>query len=144
MGVNEDAGRAVAAHITCALLYHNCAVAFIFDASMWTLQSVDPEDAGLTFRMLPGTLKTLGRAPRADFVVDAALVSRVHCRFTLNDTGELELEDLGSTNGTFVNGRKVTKLLLSDGDKLTIGRMEFVVNSAGTQQGGSPKTSWTS
>ena len=94
--------------------------------------------------MLPGTLKTLGRAPRADFVVDAALVSRVHCRFTLNDRGELELEDLGSTNGTFVNGRKVTKLLLSDGDKLTIGRMEFVVNSAGTQQGGSPKTSWTS
>ena len=93
--------------------------------------------------MLPGTLKTLGRAPRADFVVDAALVSRVHCRFTLNDRGELELEDLGSTNGTFVNGRKVTKLLLSDGDKLTIGRMEFVVNSAGTRQDGSPKTSWT-
>jgi pSer/pThr/pTyr-binding forkhead associated (FHA) protein len=111
---------------------------------MWTLQSVDPEETGLTFRMLPGTLKTLGRAPRADFVVDAALVSRVHCRFTLNDTGQLELEDLGSTNGTFVNGRKVTKLLLSDGDKLTIGRMEFVVNSAGSQQAGNPKTSWTS
>ena len=96
---------------------------------MWTLQSVDPEEAGLTFRMLPGTLKTMGRAPRADFVVDAALVSRVHCRFTLHDTDELELEDLGSTNGTFVNGRKVTKVLLSNGDKLTIGRVEFVANS---------------
>jgi hypothetical protein len=130
--------------LTCALLYHNRADAFIFVEAMWTLQSVDPEDAGLTFRMLPGTLKTLGRAPRADFVVDAALVSRVHCRFTLNDAGQLELEDLGSTNGTFVNGRKVTKLLLSDGDKLTIGRMEFVVNSAGSQQAGNPKTSWTS
>ena len=96
---------------------------------MWTLQSVDPEDAGLTFRLLPGTLKTMGRAPRADFVVDAALVSRVHCRFTLNDTDELELEDLGSTNGTFVNDRKVMKTTLSDGDKLTIGRVKFVVNS---------------
>jgi hypothetical protein len=127
----------MAAHITCALLYHNSADAFIFVQRMWTLLSVDPDDAGLTFRMLPGTLKTMGRAPRADFVVDAALVSRVHCRFTLNDTGELELEDLGSTNGTFVNGRKVTKVLLSDGDKLTVGRVEFVVNSAANPAGGS-------
>ena len=68
---------------------------------MWILQSVEPADIELTFRLLPGTLKTMGRAPRADFVVDAALVSRVHCRFTLNETNELELEDLGSTNGTF-------------------------------------------
>jgi pSer/pThr/pTyr-binding forkhead associated (FHA) protein len=95
---------------------------------MWTLQSVEPADIELTFRLLPGTLKTMGRAPRADFVVDAALVSRVHCRFTLRDTNELELEDLGSTNGTFVNGKKVAKTTLSDGDKLTVGRVLFVVN----------------
>jgi ABC transport system ATP-binding/permease protein len=96
---------------------------------MWILQSFEPEDAGLTFRLLPGTLKTMGRAPRADFVVDAALVSRVHCRFTLNETNELQLEDLGSTNGTFVNGKKVRRTQLSDGDKLTVGRVQFVVNS---------------
>ncbi len=110
---------------------------------MWTLQSVDPEEAGLIFRMMPGTLKTMGRAPRADFVVDAALVSRVHCRFTLNDADELELEDLGSTNGTFVNGQKVTKVLLSDGDKLKIGRVEFVANSQANPKGDSLKTTWT-
>ena len=96
---------------------------------MWTLQSIEPDDAGLTFRLLPGTLKTMGRAPRADFVVDAALVSRVHCRFTLKSTNELELEDLGSTNGTFVNGKKVKKTVLANGDKLTVGRVLFVVNS---------------
>ena len=96
---------------------------------MWILQSFEPEDAGLTFRLLPGTLKTMGRAPRADFVVDAALVSRVHCRFTLDRTNQLELEDLGSTNGTFVNGKKVRRTQLSDGDKLTVGRVRFVVNS---------------
>ena len=96
---------------------------------MWTLQSVEPTDIELTFRLLPGTLKTMGRAPRADFVVDAALVSRVHCRFTLNQSNELELEDLGSTNGTFVNGEKVAKARLSDGDKLTVGRVLFVVNA---------------
>jgi pSer/pThr/pTyr-binding forkhead associated (FHA) protein len=98
---------------------------------MWTLQSVEPVDAGLTFRLLPGTLKTMGRAPRADFVVDAALVSRVHCRFTLKSSNELELEDLGSTNGTFVNGKKVTKTVLTHGDKLAVGRVLFIVNSAG-------------
>jgi pSer/pThr/pTyr-binding forkhead associated (FHA) protein len=111
---------------------------------MWTLRSVDPEDAGLTFRLLPGSLKTMGRAPRADFVVDAALVSRVHCRFTLNDAGDLELEDLGSTNGTFVNGHKVQKAALNDGDTLTVGRVRFVVNSSANPDGGKPKTTWTS
>jgi pSer/pThr/pTyr-binding forkhead associated (FHA) protein len=108
---------------------------------MWTLQSVEPAEAGLTFRLLPGTLKTLGRAPRADFVVDAALVSRVHCRFTLNDINELELEDLGSTNGTFVNGKKILRATLSNGDKLTIGRVQFVVNAEADS--GRPKTTWS-
>jgi pSer/pThr/pTyr-binding forkhead associated (FHA) protein len=111
---------------------------------MWILQSVNPDETALTFRVLPGTLKTMGRAPRADFVVDAALVSRVHCRFTSSDRGHLEIEDLGSTNGTFVNGRKVNKLALSDGDKLTIGRVEFVVNATTNPDSGSPKTTWTS
>ena len=111
---------------------------------MWILQSFEPEDAGLTFRLLPGTLKTMGRAPRADFVVDAALVSRVHCRFTLNETNELQLEDLGSTNGTFVNGKKVGKATLNDGDKLTIGRVQFVVSSEADNSTPSPKTTWSS
>ena len=111
---------------------------------MWTLQSIDPEDAGLTFRLLPGSLKTMGRAPRADFVVDAALVSRVHCRLTWAGDGDLELEDLGSTNGTFVNGRKVQKVTLKDGDKLTVGRVEFLVSASADAGGGEPKTTWTS
>jgi len=99
---------------------------------MWTLQSVGPADAGLTFRLLPGTLKTMGRAPRADFVVDAALVSRVHCRFVLDERNQLQLEDLGSTNGTFVNGKKIAKATLSSGDTLTIGRVQFMVNAEAT------------
>ena len=79
--------------------------------------------------MLPGTLKTMGRAPRADFVVDVALVSRIHCRFTLSKANQLELEDLGSTNGTFVNGRKVSKSTLNNGDTIKVGRVEFRVNA---------------
>jgi pSer/pThr/pTyr-binding forkhead associated (FHA) protein len=107
---------------------------------MWILQSVEPENVGLVFRMLPGTFKTLGRASRADFVVDTPLVSRVHCRFTLSDSDELELEDLGSTNGTFVNGEKVTKTTLNHGDTLTIGRVQFVVNANGVPERDSPTT----
>jgi pSer/pThr/pTyr-binding forkhead associated (FHA) protein len=110
---------------------------------MWTLQAMHPENAGLVFRMLPGTLKTVGRAPRADFVVDVALVSRVHCRLMLNDADQLELEDLGSTNGTFVNGKKITKVTLNHGDTVTIGRVEFVVNSR-AHDSGSQDTTWSS
>ena len=86
----------------------------------------------------------MGRAPRADFVVDAALVSRVHCRFTLSEANELEMEDLGSTNGTFVNGKKVGKAMLADGDKLTIGRVQFVAKSERNATPPSPKTTWSS
>ena len=44
---------------------------------MWVLES--PEG---TFRLTPGAVKTVGRTPRADFILDAALVSRLHCRLT--------------------------------------------------------------
>jgi pSer/pThr/pTyr-binding forkhead associated (FHA) protein len=96
---------------------------------MWILESTDPEHA-LTFRLLPGELKTMGRAPRVDFIVDAALVSRVHCRFTLDGPDRLAVQDLKSTNGTFVNGRKVEQSALAKGDLVKIGRVEFRVRPA--------------
>jgi len=95
---------------------------------MWILQSTDPE-LPVTFRLLPGSIKTLGRAQTADFIVDAALVSRVHCRFTLDESG-LGVEDLGSTNGTWVNGRRIERAPLLAGDKITIGRVELAVSAA--------------
>jgi pSer/pThr/pTyr-binding forkhead associated (FHA) protein len=85
---------------------------------------------------MPGGIKTLGRATRADFVLDAALVSRLHCRFSANDTGELVVEDLRSTNGTFVNGRQIRRVPLAPGDRVRVGRIELEVNrKAGTAQG---------
>lgn len=96
---------------------------------MWILESTDPQ-LPLVFRMLPNSLKTMGRAVRADFIVDAALVSRLHCRFMLDDRDRLDVEDLGSTNGTWVNGQKVEKAPLVEGDKVKIGRVEFAVRAA--------------
>ena len=65
---------------------------------MWILQTRDSSEAeGFTFRLLPGTIKTVGRATRADFVLDVALVSRFHCRLTCLPNGALEVEDLQIT-----------------------------------------------
>jgi pSer/pThr/pTyr-binding forkhead associated (FHA) protein len=98
---------------------------------MWKLSTPDASDTDpFTFRMTPGSVKTLGRATRADFVVDAPLVSRFHCRFTVHTDGILELEDLGSTNGTFVNDERITRLVLKPGDRVRAGRVELVVERA--------------
>jgi pSer/pThr/pTyr-binding forkhead associated (FHA) protein len=95
---------------------------------MWILQTPDPAETGsFTFRLLPGSVKTVGRATRADFVLDVAMVSRFHCRLTVTKTGALEVEDLRSTNGTFVNDNRVERLALSDGDRLRVGRVELIV-----------------
>jgi ABC transport system ATP-binding/permease protein len=92
---------------------------------MWIIRTTDDTDEPLTFRLLPGAVKTLGRAPRADFIVDRALVSRLHCRFTLGEGGDLLVEDLESTNGTFLNGRRVTRAAVAPGDRIQVGRVEL-------------------
>jgi pSer/pThr/pTyr-binding forkhead associated (FHA) protein len=94
---------------------------------MWILRSSGTPN-GLTFRLMPGAVKTLGRATRADFILDAALVSRLHCRFTVNPAGELEVEDLKSTNGTYVNDKRVRKAPLARGDLVRIGRVQLAVD----------------
>jgi ABC transport system ATP-binding/permease protein len=93
---------------------------------MWILRSAEPADSPWTFRLKPGAIKTVGRAPRADFIVDAALVSRLHCRITAGEN-DLEVVDLKSTNGTFVNGKRVRQAALKSGDRLRVGRVELTV-----------------
>ena len=94
---------------------------------MWVLKSSDEVDDSLTFRILPGNIKTMGRSAGAEFMVDAAMVSRLHCRLTAGAT-ELQVMDLESTNGTFVNGERVTQASLKAGDRLGVGRVELVIS----------------
>ena len=98
---------------------------------MWILQRSEPTDEGFTFRLRSGAIKTVGRAPRADFIVDAALVSRLHCRLTASEEG-VEVVDLSSTNGTFVNDKRVKKATLASGDRLRVGRVELKVGKKDT------------
>jgi pSer/pThr/pTyr-binding forkhead associated (FHA) protein len=95
---------------------------------MWILQSAaDADGDSWTFRMAPGAIKTLGRAPRADFVVEAALVSRLHCRLTATDRA-IDVVDLDSTNGTYINDQRIRNGTLSTGDRLKIGRVEMTID----------------
>jgi pSer/pThr/pTyr-binding forkhead associated (FHA) protein len=93
---------------------------------MWMLKTTDETEAPFTFRILPGNIKTMGRSPGAEFIVDASMVSRLHCRLTAGAT-ELQVVDLESTNGTFVNGQRVTQASLKEGDTLGVGRVDLVV-----------------
>ena len=94
---------------------------------MWILESDTADTDRVTFRMPSGTVKTIGRSTGAQFMVDAALVSRLHCQ--LSATSEsLHVKDLGSTNGTFVNGKRITSAELRDGDRLAVGRVELKIS----------------
>ncbi len=94
---------------------------------MWLLQNGESETERLTFRLTPGAVKTIGRVAGVDFIVDAALVSRVHCRLEAADDA-VAVVDLQSTNGTYVNDDRVERGTVKDGDRLRVGRMEFVIS----------------
>ena len=96
---------------------------------MWVLRvpSAEPGAEGRTFRLTDGSVKTIGRATRADFIVDAPLVSRVHCRLTADKSGQLIVEDLESTNGTRLNGTRVKRAVAKAGDELGVGQVSISV-----------------
>ncbi len=94
---------------------------------MWLLQNSESESERLTFRLTPGAVKTIGRVAGVDFIVDAALVSRVHCRLEAADD-VMTVVDLQSTNGTYVNDDRVERGAVKAGDRLRVGRMEFMIS----------------
>jgi diguanylate cyclase (GGDEF)-like protein len=63
----------------------------------------------------------VGRHGRADFPLDEEGVSRRHASFRVAPDGSVSVSDLGSTNGTFVNGERIQSAVLRDGDKIQLG-----------------------
>lgn len=68
---------------------------------------------------------TIGSMEGNSIVIDDASVSRRHAGIKIEDL-RYELADLGSTNGVLVNGRKISKQFLKDGDEIRIGNSEMV------------------
>ena len=91
------------------------------DAAIW---SVDVEKGSRQLRGLHVDILgpvVIGRAPSSDIVIDEPFVSATHARFTLQGPA-LVLEDLGSTNGTLVNGHGITQpVTLREGDEVQVG-----------------------
>ena len=69
---------------------------------------------------------TIGRGDEADICIRDTWSSRVHCKLSVRDQ-QLLLEDLGSSNGTLVNGAPMTEALLQSGDQITVGITSFRV-----------------
>lgn len=81
------------------------------------------------FKILPLTGKTtIGRRRSNDLVLSDNTVSGQHC-IILAEGDEVYIQDLDSTNGTFLNGKRIhEKTVLQRGDKLMLGKQEFTVN----------------
>lgn len=100
-----------------------------------TMESQVPKAAGsrhLALRFISGKYQggefplglqpeiIVGRSSDLDMVLVEDMVSRRHARITVSDQA-IVIEDLGSTNGTFVNGEKISRASLKEGDRVLIG-----------------------
>ncbi|MGH3280096.1 MAG: FHA domain-containing protein [Trebonia sp.] len=102
-------------------------------------QSVEPRDSSSDTTFMPGVLRDptsrvridqsqamrIGRRPDNDIVVSDLGVSKQHAELRRSPTGQYSIIDLGSHNGTFVNGTRVNEAELSDDDIIAIGHATF-------------------
>ncbi|MGB5831454.1 MAG: FHA domain-containing protein [Thiohalocapsa sp.] len=71
---------------------------------------------------------TVGRDPGSDLIIDNIGVSQNHAR-SFREGGSYWIEDLQSTNGTLVNGRKIDRSPLADGDRVRILKFSLVITT---------------
>ena len=88
----------------------------------------------LAERPAPARRVTIGRDRSNDVTVDDLLVSRFHAELRPSENGGVELVDLSSSNGTFVNGRRVERLELEELDVVTIGHHAFRLVGQGLEE----------
>jgi pSer/pThr/pTyr-binding forkhead associated (FHA) protein len=86
----------------------------------FALRFISGKYQGGEYPLAEGQEIVIGRSSELDMVLVEEMVSRKHARIALTD-GTINIEDLGSTNGTFVNGEKVQQGTLREGDRVLIG-----------------------
>ena len=95
-------------------------------AFAWALTIEEGPQTGLTYVLGPGNTVAGRGADTAIFLPDVT-VSREHVRLAVDNSG-LSMTDLGSTNGTYVNGQRLAAGMLREGDQLMIGKYHLRVS----------------
>ncbi|HWB84061.1 MAG TPA: adenylate/guanylate cyclase domain-containing protein [Bryobacteraceae bacterium] len=97
------------------------------------------EGTGRRFPLANGQSWAVGRGDGCSVLLDSRSVSRLHALIQRKDAGDFSLVDLGSRNGSFVNGRRVTvPVTLTDNDRLVFGDQQLLFRSStGPSSGGS-------
>ena len=95
-------------------------------AFAWALTIEGGPQTGLTYVLGPGNT-VAGRSGDCAIFLPDVTVSREHARFSVDPSG-LSLTDLGSTNGTYVNGARLDAGQLAEGDELMIGKYHLRVS----------------
>jgi pSer/pThr/pTyr-binding forkhead associated (FHA) protein len=93
-------------------------------------------NAGSRF-LLDQATTSAGRHPDSDIFLDDVTVSRRHAEFRL-ETGEFQVVDVGSLNGTYVNREPVDSAVLANGDEVQIGKFRLVFLTGPKTDDGSP------
>jgi hypothetical protein len=86
----------------------------------WALRFISGKYQGGEYPLLDSGELVIGRSSELEMVLAEDMVSRKHAKLSLGD-GTITISDLGSTNGTFVNGEKVERAQLKEGDRILIG-----------------------
>ncbi|MFN7131178.1 MAG: FHA domain-containing protein [Myxococcales bacterium] len=102
---------------------------------MYALKFISGKYQGGEFPLKPERQVIIGRSSDLDMVLVEDMVSRKHAKITCSG-GKILIEDLGSTNGTFVNGEKVRQSRLKEGDRILIGTsiLKLVAQGANAAQ----------
>ena len=90
------------------------------EGAPWTLRFISGKYQGGEFPLRPNREIVIGRSSDLDMVLVEDMVSRKHAKI-VTDGKVVSIQDLGSTNGTFVNGEKVRNVQLKDGDRILVG-----------------------
>jgi pSer/pThr/pTyr-binding forkhead associated (FHA) protein len=90
------------------------------ERTMWTLKFISGKYQGGEFPLRPNREIIIGRSSDLDMVLVEDMVSRKHAKISTDDHA-VSIQDLGSTNGTFVNGEKIRAVRLKEGDRILVG-----------------------
>ncbi len=89
-------------------------------AQGFALKFISGKYQGGEFPLRPEKEIVIGRSSELDMVLVEDMVSRKHAKIAMQQ-GKITIQDLGSTNGTFVNGEKIKQTRLKEGDRILIG-----------------------